>query len=100
MSPGFNPPNFKDRNFARMAEEVEAISRTRELEFDRKSPESMLRYDEALKRKEKDCVNLEFLARQLFLLFLFKKNPQLKPEVFFREQMNSGPRIIRQFVTV
>ncbi|RUS19709.1 hypothetical protein BC938DRAFT_475686, partial [Jimgerdemannia flammicorona] len=87
-------PDFTDVNFAALAEEVRIMCEILRKKFDRLTLDSILKYDRVLKDKAMDRVELEFLARFMFLLLLFNKNPQLEPQDFFREQINGGYKTI------
>ena len=90
--------DFGDPNFINLARDVETMSMELDSKFDHNSIESVLQYDQVLKKMAGDRVELEILARQLFLLLLFNQNPQLTPKIFFREQMNGGSLIIGQLI--
>ncbi|KAG0035316.1 hypothetical protein BGZ81_009812 [Podila clonocystis] len=80
-------PDFKDRNFSALAKDVEQMCL--ELPIPNSSKQRMDN-DSRLKKLAGDRVELEFLARLLFLQLLFYKNTQLTSEHFFREQTNGG----------
>ncbi|KAF9972495.1 hypothetical protein BGZ75_001481, partial [Mortierella antarctica] len=90
-------PDFKDPNFIRLARDVERMC----VSLPKPEPESLhdlIENDSTLKRRAGDRVELEFLARLLFLQFLFNNNPDLEPLQFFREQTNGGATTIRTLV--
>ncbi|KAF9198853.1 hypothetical protein BGZ49_000218 [Haplosporangium sp. Z 27] len=91
------PPGFQDPNFDKLAKEVNNIHRTVHLN----APESfdqVLFKDRTLKDLIEDRVNVELLARLLFLLMLFDTNDSLSPEQFFREQTSEGISTIGNLV--
>jgi hypothetical protein len=45
-------------------------------------------------------VELEILARLLFLLLLFQIEPNLTPEVYFRQQVNGGANVVEKLVNL
>src|SRR5581483_10129900 len=91
-------PDFNDENFSNLASDVEDLSRILKMKYDLKSKKSIIDYDKDLKEHAIYRVQIEFLARKMLLLLLFKKNPQLEPENFFREQMNGGSKTIKNMV--
>ncbi|KAL1920655.1 uncharacterized protein VTP21DRAFT_1032 [Calcarisporiella thermophila] len=91
------PPGFQDPNFKKLAKEAYDFHRR----VYEKSPESfdqVLFKDSTLKDLIEDRINLEFLARLLFLLMLFDINSDLSPEQFFREQTTTGISTIGKLV--
>ncbi|RPB23667.1 hypothetical protein L211DRAFT_235418 [Terfezia boudieri ATCC MYA-4762] len=54
--------------------------------------------NEHLKMRVVDRVKVELLARLLFLCMLFKKNQNLTPEEYFREQINGASEAIHAIV--
>ncbi|KAF9299630.1 hypothetical protein BGZ74_008826 [Mortierella antarctica] len=90
-------PDFKDPNFITLARDVERMC----VSLPKPKPESLhdlIENDSALKRRAGDRVELEFLARLLFLQLLFNINPDLEPLQFFREQTNGGATTIKTLV--
>ncbi|KAG0071534.1 hypothetical protein BGZ90_012222 [Linnemannia elongata] len=77
-------PKFEDPNFAQLAHDVEEIyatvARTQGVAQGALDVESEARLLVGLR------VQLEFLARFLFLQLLLDRNPDLEPQQFFREQ--------------
>ncbi|KAG0279581.1 hypothetical protein BGZ96_001905 [Linnemannia gamsii] len=75
---------FEDLNFAQLAIDVEdmlaTIVRTSGVAF------NLLDIESEATRLARQRVELELLARFLFLEFLFRKNPDPEPQQFFREQ--------------
>ena len=96
-------PDFSDRNFRILAEDVENMC-SRLLkpvlvdDNRQKYMDDLRSYDNDLKNLARERVQLEFLARQLFLELLFRKNRQVTPEAFFREQINGGSTTIGSLV--
>ncbi|CAG8642908.1 7533_t:CDS:2, partial [Paraglomus brasilianum] len=91
-------PDFSDRNFRILARDIEnmcsRLPKPVQVDENRQKYMDDLRsYDNQLKNLASECVQLEFLARQLFLELLFRKNPQVTPEAFFREQLNGSATI-------
>ena len=80
-------PDFKDRNFSALAKDVEQMCQALPMPGSRAQ---RMDNDSRLKKLAGDRVELEFLARLLFLQLLFNNNAQLTPEQFFREQTNGG----------
>lgn len=80
-------PEFEDSNFARLAIDVEdmhaSIVRTQ-------GALSLLDYEAEANRLARHRVELEFLARLLFLQLLLNHNPELEPRQYFREQTTNG----------
>ncbi|KAG0354706.1 hypothetical protein BGZ54_001517, partial [Gamsiella multidivaricata] len=91
-------PDFKDLNFVELAQDVEKICRKDLPKPEPRSLEDLVANDLAMKQRAEDRVNIEFLARFLFLQLLLDKNPDLEPLQFFREQINGGPLTIRKLV--
>ncbi|KAF9340519.1 hypothetical protein BGX26_008976, partial [Mortierella sp. AD094] len=90
-------PGFKDPNFIRMAKDVERIYETiigRE-HGSMREPQDI---DSEVKRLAGDRVEIEFLARLLFLQLLLNNSPNLEPQQFFREQTTNGASSIKQLV--
>ncbi|KAG0175917.1 hypothetical protein DFQ29_006797, partial [Apophysomyces sp. BC1021] len=81
------PSRFTDRNFVKLANDVETIySELANLKEYRDLPY----LDSRMKLLAVRRVDVEFLARLILLWILFRKDPQLTPEQFFREQLNGG----------
>ncbi|RUO96863.1 hypothetical protein BC936DRAFT_141333, partial [Jimgerdemannia flammicorona] len=102
-SPYSRTPDFNDTNFRRLAKEVEGLSYCLQAPFQvgddtQKYMDDIRKYDSQLKLLASERVELEFLARQLFLKLLFRKYPQITPEEFFREQINKGSITIGKLV--
>ncbi|KAI1288806.1 hypothetical protein EDD11_009648 [Mortierella claussenii] len=90
-------PGFKDPNFITLAKDVENIYATiinREHEGSR----DPLDVDSEVKLRIGDRVEIDFLARLLFLQLLLDKNPNLEPRQFFREQTSKGASTIARLV--
>lgn len=90
-------PDFKDPNFITLARDVDRIC----VSLPKPKPESLhdvIENDSTLKRRAGDRVELEFLARLLFLQLLFNINTDLEPLQFFREQTNGGATTIETLV--
>ncbi|KAF7721299.1 hypothetical protein EC973_004960 [Apophysomyces ossiformis] len=80
-------PGFRDTNFVKLAIDVGAIC----ARFPKTDPlENLIDNDARMKALVQERVEIEFLARLLFLKLLFVDNPELTPEQFFREQINGG----------
>ncbi|KAF9087445.1 hypothetical protein BGX27_002935 [Mortierella sp. AM989] len=91
------PPGFQDPNFDKLAKEADGFHRITY----KNPPESfdqVLSKDNILKNLIEDRINLELLARLLFLLMLFDTKSDLSPEQFFREQTNEGISTIGELV--
>ncbi|KAF9274677.1 hypothetical protein BGZ68_000438 [Mortierella alpina] len=92
ISPGFNDPNF-----VTLAKDVERIYRNI---IDKRQgalcdPQDI---DLEVKALVGERVELEFLARLLFLQLLLNDNSDLEPLQFFREQTTGGASTIRDLV--
>ncbi|KAF9287534.1 hypothetical protein BGZ68_001690 [Mortierella alpina] len=92
ISPGFNDPNF-----VTLAKDVERIYRS---VIDRRQgtlrdPQDI---DLEVKALVGERVELEFLARLLFLQLLLSNNSDLEPLQFFREQTAGGASTITRLV--
>ncbi|RUS13597.1 hypothetical protein BC937DRAFT_95079, partial [Endogone sp. FLAS-F59071] len=96
-----------DRNFETLKKEVSNMPDTFKEDFLKDHPvpnereersNHLVLYDEKLKERIGNRVELEFLARQLFLLLLFRKDCNLEPETFLREQINGGQNVIGELV--
>ncbi|KAK3805922.1 MAG: hypothetical protein J3Q66DRAFT_360046 [Benniella sp.] len=87
--------DFKDRNFSTLAKDVEQMCQALSKPS---SSRQRLDNDSRLKRLAGDRVELEFLARLLFLQLLLNNDAQLTPEQFFREQTNGGATTIGALV--
>ncbi|KAK3807861.1 MAG: hypothetical protein J3Q66DRAFT_85573 [Benniella sp.] len=59
---------------------------------------NQINIDFRVKACARERIELEFLARLLFLQFLLDRNPDLKPQQFFREQTNGGASAIGTLV--
>ena len=95
--------DFSDRNFRILARDIEnmcsRLPKPVQVDDNRQKYMDDLRsYDNQLKNLASERVQLEFLAHQLFLELLFRKNSQVTPEVFFHEQLNGGSATIRNLV--
>ncbi|KAK5808733.1 hypothetical protein F5H01DRAFT_324052 [Linnemannia elongata] len=92
-------PEFGDPNFAQLASDVEAMyataARTPGIARD------LLEIESETHRLVRERVELEFLARLLFLQLLLIRNLDLEPQQFFREQTTAaGTSTIRELVKV
>ncbi|KAF9113343.1 hypothetical protein BGW39_003795, partial [Mortierella sp. 14UC] len=90
-------PGLKDPGFIALAKDVERIYRSI---FDKKqgplcAPQDI---DSDVKALVGERVEVEFLARMLFLQLLLNNNPDLEPQQFFREQITRGASTIRELV--
>ncbi|KAF9898417.1 hypothetical protein EC991_011331, partial [Linnemannia zychae] len=90
-------PGFKDPGFIALAKDVERIYRG---VLDKKQgplcgPQDI---DSDVKALVGERVEVEFLARMLFLQLLLNNNPDLEPQQFFREQTTRGASTIRELV--
>ncbi|KAG0203112.1 hypothetical protein BGX28_004507 [Mortierella sp. GBA30] len=90
-------PGFKDPNFVVLAKDVERIYTTI-TEKEHGSWRQPQDIDYMVKDTVGDRVEIEFLARILFLLLLLNKNPELDPQQFFREQTTEGSSVIQELV--
>ncbi|RUP43600.1 hypothetical protein BC936DRAFT_136959, partial [Jimgerdemannia flammicorona] len=102
-APNSRTPDFNDHNFRVLAKEVDGFSHCLQAPFQvgddrRKYMDDIRNYDSQLKVLASERVELEFLARQMFLELLFRKYPQITPEEFFREQINGGSIAIGKLV--
>ncbi|KAK3840965.1 MAG: hypothetical protein J3R72DRAFT_446220 [Linnemannia gamsii] len=89
-------PEFEDSNFITLANDVEDIYST----ISRK-PGALLNLqevDSAVKKSVQGRIELEFLARLLFLQLLLNYNRNLEPLHFFLEQINGGASTIALLV--
>ncbi|KAK3843870.1 MAG: hypothetical protein J3R72DRAFT_102530 [Linnemannia gamsii] len=89
-------PGFKDPGFIALAKDVEQIYRS---VLDKKQgplcgPQDI---DSDVKALVGERVEVEFLARMLFLQLLLN-NPDLEPQLFFRQQTTRGASTIRELV--
>ncbi|KAK5808232.1 hypothetical protein F5H01DRAFT_370260 [Linnemannia elongata] len=82
-------PDFEDSNFVALAKDVERTYRNR-TDKEPKSLHELLTLDLDVKTLIGERVEVEFLARLLFLQFLLNKNADLEPKQFFREQTTAG----------
>jgi len=95
--------DFHDQNYRNLAQEIDNMcsSLPAPVLIDGdilKYRDAILSYDYQLKIFATKRVQLEFLARQLFLVLLFRKYPQITPETFFREQVVNGYNTIFELV--
>ncbi|KAF9536613.1 hypothetical protein EC957_010310 [Mortierella hygrophila] len=90
-------PDFEDSNFVALAKDVERIYRNRTISGPRTLRE-LLNLDSDVKTCVGERVELEYLARFLFLLLLLNNNPDLEPIQFFREQTTGGATTIGELV--
>ncbi|KAG0352713.1 hypothetical protein BGZ54_002605, partial [Gamsiella multidivaricata] len=84
-------PNFKDPNFATLAREVEGMCGS----LPRPEPGSvndLMENDSTLKRHAGDRVELEFLARLLFLQLLLNNNRDFEPLQLSVNRLMEEPR--------
>ncbi|KAG0268150.1 hypothetical protein BGZ95_002588 [Linnemannia exigua] len=90
-------PGFKDPRFIALAKDVERIYRTvlNNKQGALRSPQDI---DSEVKELVGERVELEFLARLLFLQLLLNNKPDLEPQQFFREQTTSGASTIGELV--
>jgi guanylate kinase len=87
-----NNLDFTDTNFAFLAKEVEAmVNNIRKPD----TLEEVKDNDTLLKQFAGERVEIEFLARLLFLQLLFKMKPELTSEQFFREQIGGAITIAK-----
>ncbi|KAG0271650.1 hypothetical protein BGZ95_000502 [Linnemannia exigua] len=77
-------PEFGDPNFAQLAHDVEAMYATVAQTLG--VSQSLLDVEASAYILVQKRVQLEFLARMLFLQLLLDRNPSLEPQKFFREQ--------------
>ncbi|CAG8649474.1 6880_t:CDS:1, partial [Paraglomus occultum] len=87
--------DFADQNFVLLAKDVEVMASNLQKPD---SVQALKDNDTCLKQLAGERVEVEFLARLLFLQLLFKMKPELTPEQFFREQMNGGVTTIGKLV--
>ncbi|KAF9133376.1 hypothetical protein BGX30_012315, partial [Mortierella sp. GBA39] len=92
-------PDFKDPNFITLAKDVGRMYMKR-TEKEPRTLHELLDLDSNVKVLAGERVELEFLARLLFLLLLLNNNPDLEPVQFFREQITGGASTIRELVNV
>ncbi|KAF9981416.1 hypothetical protein BGZ65_003976 [Modicella reniformis] len=90
-------PDFEDSNFVTLAKDVERIYRNK-TDREPMTFHELLNLDSDVKALTGERVELEFLARLLFLLLLLNNNPDLEPQQFFREQTTEGASVIRELV--
>ncbi|KAG0277855.1 hypothetical protein BGZ96_002685 [Linnemannia gamsii] len=90
-------PGFKDPNFIMLAEDVESMYRT-VIHRNQGTSQDTKAIDSEVKTLVGQRVQLEFLARLLFLQLLLQSKPDLKPQQFFREQTTSGASTIGELV--
>jgi hypothetical protein len=89
--------DFNDPNFVKLASDVERIYRTI-INREQGRLRDSLDIDSEMKRLARERVELEFLARLLFLQLLLNNNPDLEPQQFFREQTTTGSATISSLV--
>ncbi|KAF9164598.1 hypothetical protein DFQ26_001253 [Actinomortierella ambigua] len=77
--------DFEDPNFIKLAADVEKIYQAVVDE----GRSDQIDMDFRIKERVGERTELEFLARLLFLQFLFHSNPNLDPHQFFREQTST-----------
>ncbi|KAG0371436.1 hypothetical protein BGX24_001675 [Mortierella sp. AD032] len=75
-------PDFNDPNFVKLARDVEKMYAAVVDE----EQGNQFAIDEKVKERARERVELEILARQLFLQLLFNHTPDLEPRQFFLEQ--------------
>ncbi|KAG0222000.1 hypothetical protein BGW42_007040 [Actinomortierella wolfii] len=90
-------PGFSDPNFIALAKDVERIYR-KIINGEQGGLRDPLDIDSEVKIHAGERVELEFLARLLFLQHLLNINPSLEPQQFFREQTTGGATAIARFV--
>ncbi|KAG0167291.1 hypothetical protein DFQ30_006200, partial [Apophysomyces sp. BC1015] len=84
-----------DPNFVQLGKDVENMC----IAFTNSGQYSGLKeLDTGLKTVAAERIEIEFLARLIFLWILFRKYPQLTPEQFFREQLNGGAKTVKRLV--
>ncbi|KAG0195092.1 hypothetical protein BGX28_002316, partial [Mortierella sp. GBA30] len=90
--------DFGDPNFVTLAKNVERMYRTI-VDRDKGGKLNPLDIDSEVKTLAGERVELEFLARLLFLLHLLNSDPDLEPRQFFREQTTkAGASVVRELV--
>ncbi|KAF9177689.1 hypothetical protein BGZ50_008451, partial [Haplosporangium sp. Z 11] len=90
-------PGFKDPNFITLAKDVENIYAT-VIDKEHGSWRAPQDIDSLVKNLVGERVEIEFLARLLFLQLLLINNPDLEPQQFFREQTTKGASTIGKLV--
>ncbi|KAG0249819.1 hypothetical protein BGZ95_007399, partial [Linnemannia exigua] len=90
-------PGFKDPNFILLAEDIESKYRT-VIHRNQGRSQDAKAIDSEVKTLAGQRVQLEFLARRLFLQLLLQNKPDLEPQQFFREQTTSGASTIGELV--
>ncbi|KAG9062174.1 hypothetical protein KI688_006506 [Linnemannia hyalina] len=90
-------PDFKDPNFVTLAKDVERIYTDR-TDREPMTLHELLDLDSNVKALVGERVELEILARLLFLQLLLTNNPGLEPIQFFREQITGGASTIGELV--
>jgi hypothetical protein len=90
-------PGFKDPNFITLAKDVESIYTTI-INREHGGSRDPLDIDSEVKSLVGNRVEVEFLARLLFLLHLLDSNPVLEPRQFFRAQTTKGASTIAGLV--
>lgn len=88
-------PSLNDPNFDIFAKDLQTMANTLPTAT---SEQDFRRNYSKLKELISNRVDLEFLARLLFLLFLLQKDSQFAPEMFLREQLTGGIATIRKLV--
>ncbi|KAG0367631.1 hypothetical protein BGX24_003146 [Mortierella sp. AD032] len=92
-----NSPGFKDPRFIALAKDVERIYRI-VLDKNQGALRDPQDIDSEVKALVGERVELEFLARLLFLQLVLQIKPDLEPEQFFREKTTSGASTIGELV--
>ncbi|KAK3810466.1 MAG: hypothetical protein J3R72DRAFT_480919 [Linnemannia gamsii] len=90
-------PGFKDPNFILLAEDIESMYRT-VIHRNQGGSQDAKAIDSEVKTLAGQRVQLEFLARLLFLQLLLQNKPDLEPQQFFREQTTSGASTIGELI--
>ncbi|KAF9159109.1 hypothetical protein BGX20_003103, partial [Mortierella sp. AD010] len=90
-------PGFKDQNFINLVKDVERIY-TAIIEREHGSMREPQDIDYLVKDLVGERVEMEFLARLLFLQLLLNNNLDLQPQQFFREQTTKGASTISNLV--
>ncbi|KAF9543651.1 hypothetical protein EC957_000583 [Mortierella hygrophila] len=86
-------PDFKDPNFVNLAKDVERIYTDR-ADREPTTLDELLDLDSNVKALIGERVELEILARLVFLQLLLNNNPKLEPIQYFREQTTGGASTI------
>jgi hypothetical protein len=90
-------PGFKGPNFIALAEDIESMYRT-VIHRNQGGSQDAMDIDSEVKALAGERVELEFLARLLFLQLFLQNKPDLEPQQFFREQTTSGSSTIGKLV--